>query len=252
MSSEYATFSAKEVLDIAGLSYRQINDWDARGTLPNERTRDGGWRRFSPRHLFIVMVIAELRRRFGVPLKRLDYVRECMTQKGANHLVAAVELMSIFGVGVWLLTDLEETFIMDSELEFLDLMGNRFFGGDSDASYLFLKVNPLVNRVLEAIPEVGPIESHGKGYEIIKQTSGTLLDRNETFVVESLRRPEVSRVEVVLKSGEIKTIRTAKKADPSDELQRLLSEHPYQKLTVVLRGGEIVSVEQESVHKAKD
>jgi hypothetical protein len=249
VAGQEAQFSSKDVQDVAGLSYRQINDWDARGVLPNDREGAGSWRRFTAKELFTVIVCAELRRHFGVSLSRLNYVREIMGHEEKNFLTWAYRLMVMLGVEVWLLTDLEKTFIMDSELEFLDLMGNGFFSGESERGYLFLKVSPLVNRLVEAIPDVEPAEAHGLGYEIMRRDEGTHFTREEVFVLESLRRPEFSRVEVILNNGEIKTIKTEEKQDSSSTLRSLLSQHGYQELTIVQKNGRVVSIKQQAVHK---
>ena len=49
-----------------------------------------------------------------------------MMQEGADHLAAAIRLMA-HGLHVFLLTDLKETFVMDSDLEFRDYMELGYF-----------------------------------------------------------------------------------------------------------------------------
>jgi hypothetical protein len=200
------------------------------------------------------MVCAEMRKKFGVPLGRLRFVREVMEQDEANHFAAAAKLMVIFGVGVWILTDFEETFIMDSELEFVSLMELGFFGGEDEKSYAFVKVNPLVNRLLDMMQDVEPLASHGRGYKILRQidSHGRVRSREEAFVLETIRDPEFSRVEVVLDNGDIKTIRTSAKRDATEQLEELLRRHTYQKLTVVQQDGRIVSIDQQATHKVED
>jgi len=254
MSKDEPTFSAREVQDAAGLSYRQINDWDSRGALPHERRSDRSWRRFTPKELFVLMVCAEIRRKFGVPVSRLRYVREVMEREGANHLLAAAGLMLSHGLGVWLLTDLERTFIMDSELGFIDLMNMGAFGGNQENAYVFVKVNPLVNQLLEKIPSIGQLEAHGRGYEILRELrdQATPKSRAEAFVLEMIRSPDVNRVEITLGNGEIKTLKTSTNHDVTEQLVSLLEEEEYQRLTVIQKAGHIVSIEQQAVHKVED
>lgn len=254
MSEKEISFSAGEVKDAAGLTYRQINDWDSRGALPHGRKSGRSWRRFSPKELFVLMVCAEIREKFGVPVARLRYVREVMERDGANHLLAAAGMMVTHGMGVWLLTDLERTFIMDSELGFIDLMNMGGFGGNEEAGFVFVKVNPLVNRLLEKIPSIGQLEAHGRGYEVLRelQDQATPKSRAEAFVLEMIRSPDVNRVEITLESGEIKTLKSSTNHDVTEQLLSLLEEEEYQRLTVVQKAGHIVSIEQQAVHKVKD
>src|SRR5688572_30182562 len=109
--AEDPTYTAKDAKDLAGVSYRQLNDWDSRGAVAADRDAEGGWRKFSPKQIFALMVCHEIRRLYGTPLERLAYVKNFMMQEKANHLLAAIELMEV-GLHVFLLTDLEKTFIM--------------------------------------------------------------------------------------------------------------------------------------------
>ena len=85
------------------MTYRQLNDWDARGAIPGGRAGDAGWRKFSARDLFAMMVCSEIRRRVGVPVESLRYVMNCMVQNdGRNHLSAAIKLMRLNKHGVTL------------------------------------------------------------------------------------------------------------------------------------------------------
>ena len=250
MESDDRDYSAADVQRSAGLTYRQLNDWDSRGALPHDRTGERGWRKFSLKEIFILSICNELHTRFGVPLQRLGYVREFMAQPGANHFSAAVDLMSMLGVGVWLLTDLEETFIMDSELEFIDLVQHQFLGGEKDSAYLFLKVNPIVNRILEATAGV-QIEAHGRGYEILREIhdlTGVRSDA-ERAVLEAIRSDDASRIEITLKDSSVETIRTTDYPRSSEQLNALLDANDYQKLTIVKRDGQVVSIERQTTEK---
>ena len=129
-------FTAKDAKKLAGLSYRQLNDWDARGAVPAERDKEGGWRKFTAKQLFALMICNEIRRLYGTPVERLRFVRFFMMQEGADHLAAAIRLMAE-GFHVFLLTDLKETFVMDSDLEFRDYMELGYFRVEETRPYLF-------------------------------------------------------------------------------------------------------------------
>ena len=105
-------FSARDVQRASGLTARQLNDWDERGALPHDREGEIGWRRFSIREMFVLVVCAELRSKFGVSVERVKHVQKFMLQDGADHFAAAIRLMGVLGVALWLLTDFEGTFVM--------------------------------------------------------------------------------------------------------------------------------------------
>jgi hypothetical protein len=247
-SEDGRDFTAREVREAAGLSYRQLNDWEDRGAVQTDSGRGRGWRRFSPREVFVLMVCAEIRRRFGVPVERLNFVREFMLKDGANHLHASAKLMAQLGVGVWLLTDLQKTFVLDSELEFLDLMENGYFGGDHDRAFIWIKVNPLVNKLLSCVKEPVHLPAHGRGYEILHQLRTMFETRTpeEHEVLQLIRSGDYDRVEVVMKGDEIRTIRTDRHFSKPDQqdLVNLIQQHDYQTIRVTTRDGRIVSIDQ--------
>jgi len=245
-------YSSREVQDAAGLTPRQVNDWDSRGMLPHGREGKGKWRRFSSRDLFALAVCAEIRRQFGTPVERLKWVQEFMLQEKANHLEAAIDLMTTLGVGVWLLTDFEQTFIMDSELEFTDLWQYGYFGPKREKSFVLLPIDTLVNRLLACLKKPIHLEAHGRGYEIMG--SARAMDRvrspEELLVLEKIRSGEFTRVEVETLDGEIATIRTTSRPDPGTRFEALLDK-PYQSLKLTTKDGKIVSIVQEVTTKPR-
>lgn len=245
-------YSSRAVQDAAGLSARQQNDWDSRGLLPHERDGKEGWRRYTPREIFVLMVCAEIRRQYGTPVERLKWVQECMLEDGANHFEAAVRLMAILGVGVWLCTDLQETFVMDSELEFIDMWKLGFFGAESETAFVFLPVNPIVNRLLSCLKEPVELEAHGRGYEVMRSVEAMHRARSpeELLVLDLIRKGDVDTVEVVSPAGEVETIRTTTRHDSAADIAQLLDE-PYQRLTVVTKNGRAVHIEQEITIKPR-
>src|SRR5688572_23058003 len=86
--------TAGDAKEAAGLTYRQLNDWDEKGVLPENESREARWRRFSPREIFALMVCSAIRKEYGVPLKSLKWLSDYMLQEGANHFEAAVQIIS--------------------------------------------------------------------------------------------------------------------------------------------------------------
>ncbi|MFN8022113.1 MAG: MerR family transcriptional regulator [Acidimicrobiales bacterium] len=243
---EGAAFTAGDVGRATGLSYRQINDWDSRGLLPSETERESSWRRFSPRDIFTLMVLAELRREFNASNEGLRFVRNSMTQEGANHLQAAAELMVILGVEVWLMTDFKETFVMDSELEFTDLWAHGFFGGPTNA-FAFVKVSPLVNRLFATLKEPLFLPSHGAGRKLMADIhrASTAQSQEELRILRELRDPDVVSLEILMKDGSIERINRLTRPDPTESLRDLLRAADYQKITIHRKDGRTVAVQRE-------
>lgn len=65
---------AAELRQLAGLSYRQLNEWEKRGALLSLRKDGKGWRRVTPLQAVALRVVASLRDEFGIPLKELKRV----------------------------------------------------------------------------------------------------------------------------------------------------------------------------------
>lgn len=250
-ATDERVYSARDVLRASGLTARQLNDWDERGALPHDREGETGWRRFSIREIFVLMVCAELRTQFGVSVERVKFVQKFMLQDGADHFQAAIRLMGVLGLGVWLLTDFEGTFIMDSEMEFEQLWSMGYFGGDEPAAYALLKVNPLVNRLLGCMKEPILLPAHGRGYQIMNDPSYNigLYSPEELEAIELIRSGNYESVEIVAPNGRIETLYATARVDPTADLNQIRREHPFQTLTVKMKDGKTLSVTQQKVIK---
>lgn len=220
--------------------------------LPHDREGEDRWRRFTARELFALAICAEIRREFGTPVERLKWMQNFMLQKGANHLEAAIQMMGSLGVGVWLLTDFERTFVMDSELEFADLWNHGYFGPNREKPFVLLPIDTLVNRLLACLKEPIQMEAHGRGYELMRSARAMAQVRTpeEHLVLEKIRSREFTRVEVEMPNGEIETVRTTSRPDPGTRIEALL-DTPYQSLRLTTKDGKVVSIVQEVTTKPR-
>ena len=148
------------------------------------------------------------------------------------------------------MTDFEDTFVMGSELEFHDMWRHGYFGASNESTLAFVNVTPLVNKLLGALEEPIKFEPHGHGYEILRSLDGTapILSTEERLVLDLIRGGEVDKVEEVLRSGDVETIRTTARKDAAADIAQLLDE-PYQRLTVSKKDGTVVLFEQELTMK---
>jgi hypothetical protein len=161
-------FLSHDVQAAAGLSSRQQNDWDARGALPHRRSGEEGWRRFSLRELFVLATCAEIRRRFGVRVERLKWVQDFMLKEEVDHLQQAAGVM-LFREAVWLLTDLEKTFLLSPDPKFESLWRHLSFDVRDQSAFVLLNLTPLVDRVLGRLDDDIRLEAHGYGEEELRQ-----------------------------------------------------------------------------------
>lgn len=65
------TLAASDVRELAGLTYRQLNEWDKRDALPHDRKGENGWRRVNAWQAIALSIAGDLQRRFGVPVAQL-------------------------------------------------------------------------------------------------------------------------------------------------------------------------------------
>lgn len=65
------THNAGIVKYATGLSYRQMNEWDKRGTLPHSREGESGWRKYSFLQIVSLNILSGLHSHFGIPLEKL-------------------------------------------------------------------------------------------------------------------------------------------------------------------------------------
>lgn len=245
------SYTARDVQDLAGLSYRQLNVWSARGVLPGEGGRGAGWRRFSGRELFALAICVEIRRFFGVPVGRLGRVIEAMRDETTDMLVEAAALSAETGAAVWLVTDLEDTCVLRAEAELAEFIGQGF-RGDSPAGLLWIKVSPLVRRLVARLRE----EEIPSGVRRMLETpeeQAIPCTPQEAEVLRLIRSGDYRAIEIVMHDGEIRTLHTARhiaEVEP-EQIADLIREHDYQTVTLTQRAGRQLVIEQRVSHKLR-
>ncbi len=142
------TIQVRDARTAVGISYRQINDWDARGVLGAAREGERGWRRFSVRDLIRMTILKQLRD-FGIPLNRMKKLSEWMRdEKVAEYIV----MKMVHGFRVYLYTDLVHNFGVYSDLELPDFVNAASLEGAAPPyPRVLLPLNKLVNRIFHAV-----------------------------------------------------------------------------------------------------
>ncbi len=242
---------ASDIRETVGLSYRQLNDWESKGVLPSKKRSKAGWRKFTPRELFVLMVCKEIRDKFGVPLEKLSFIKSVMLVSDANIAQDAVDLMNNFGMTIYLLTDLKETFIMDTDAEIEDLFRMGMFRGSDEQGYLLIKINPLINKLL-SFKGVGPIDTSDEVYDLMRKTKqqATANNRQEQKVLKLIREKKYKQVTIHLKDGEIirasteEELSEKKRDKPDKELLAIIKDQEYQSISLKVHDGKIVRLKR--------
>jgi DNA-binding transcriptional MerR regulator len=196
-NSDNPKFTASDARKLGGISYRQLNGWDSKGALPSQRKQGSGWRKFDPKQFFVILVCAEIRKQFGVPLQKLAWLQKFMLQDGANHFSAAVKKMR-YGLAVLILTDLRQQFDMDSDSAIGDLLDMGYCRYDEPQSYVLLLVNPLINKMLVMLQKPMRLEISDTAYDALSDARAALRVRDtaELEVLRLMRQPNVSKITV--------------------------------------------------------
>lgn len=259
---EAAAFTTGDIKNAAGLTYRQVAEWDGRGLLPQGRGDGPFWRRFTPREIFAVAVCAEIRDQFGVPVQKLKWVMDFMLAEGANHFAWATQRMA-YGMAIVLMTDLKTTFVMDTDLDISDMLDLGMFRSEEPDCVVLLKVNPIVNRILSLTSfSKSKLKISQHHYAILRRarslavlTTTDTATPEELQVLATLRKPGVKRVEVALKNGKIE------RADIDDEIDldptldiglqmaTVLKTHRQGRVSVPVSDGEAMRINRKTTVK---
>ena len=151
----------------------------------------------------MILVCAEIRKQFGVSIEKLAWLQKYMLQDGANHFLAAVEMMRD-GLAVLLFTDLREQFEMNSDFEISDLLRLGYCRHYEEPSYLLLLVNPIVNKMLAALKNPARLEISEKIYDVMGAVAAAtrVRDTAEFAVLETMRQANTSKFTVIQTSDD--------------------------------------------------
>lgn len=235
---------ACDLREAAGLTYRQLNNWEAKGVLPSSERTEPGWRKFSYREVFAIMICSDIKQRFGVPLESLRSLQLHLLDPETNFLGNALERIFWERVAFYLLTDLKSSFKMLSIVELGGSGGDEALVGEQPAGFILLKLNELVNRILLFIDKPFQIKTTDVSHDSEAEQEILRLVRDGTF----------SRVSVQLKNGRIFAAEAEREIPRSkkNRLLEILSEQDFQTVTMSKQNGEIVRITQKLPIKFPD
>jgi DNA-binding transcriptional MerR regulator len=195
-------FTASDIKKAGGVSYRQLNGWDSKGALPRQRARNSGWRKFDPKQFFVILVCAEMRKQFGVPIEKLAWLQKFMLQDGADHFSAALEMMK-YGLAVLIFTDLSHEFEMDADYAIGGAIDMGSCRHEKSQSHVLILVNPIINKMLLALKNPMRLEITEKIYDAVSdlRASMTVRDTVELELLKLMRQSDVSKINITQTDG---------------------------------------------------
>ncbi len=241
---EELPFSARDAKRLADLTYRQLHIWEEKGILPIKRGDIDSWRRFSISQMFVLMVCSELRRRFGVPLDKLKSLRKGLMADEEGFYCHVIRIMSLMGTPVFLYTNLDDMIEVNSDIEIGNLMRLSWFTSERMDSLVFLKLNPIVNRLLGMGKEPIhiPQDESYRHSMLRRESKNHARSPEELIILEALREGRYLELTIKTKGGEIQHVTAAEDLPTSDlnRIQELLKENKYQQFELTQTDGQVV------------
>ena len=236
-------FKASDVKAASGLTYRQLNDWEERGALPESKDRGSKWRRYSMLDLFIIVVLAELKTQFNTPIEKLKFVKGHIEKRGVSRLNALIFQVAGNGISQWLLTDFEKKIVIDSEIEIRDMFDRGDFHSTDQMAYVLLNITPLIQKIGQALV------NQEIAFPNVLFNALQARKEMEEEILRHVRNSQIEKVEVLMNDETVKTIKTTRSRDVQTQLKKLLNENDFQTVTITKRDGEIVQIKQTVTHK---
>jgi len=247
MSDREKPYTARHAKELAGLSYRQLNDWEQRGALPGEDDRDGeAWRRFSPSEMFALMICGELKREYGIPLEKLKFILESISGGGDAHFRRAIWLVEQ-GVSTLLITDMTKTLMIESDLEVEDLVFSEFFRANAFKHSLILRLNGLVEALIPLLENHETRARDESIYRLKYQVDAALRVHTiaELELLQAVRNGDFDTITLKIRNNKILEMDgegtlASEKVHEHDGHVRIPAENTFETLTVSRHDGHIV------------
>ncbi len=237
-------FTARDIRDLTGITYRQLNDWENRGLLPSSSRRGRKWRRFDDRESFAILICAQLRQQYGIPIDSMIWVKDQLLTDWQHGFYVAKTKFEMDGASVFLLTDLKHRFTILTSPDLARMSITGFFETSSCQHFLLLKLNRLINRMLlYEDPPFQLFESPAATHlSAIPNRQLWIREVGEATVLESIRKRNFREVHVQLTDGAIRTVFADQDYSGMtlSELDNLSKSWKYQTMILKKNDGEFV------------
>lgn len=194
----WSVYSAQEFSDLqkkqytlSGIipSYRVVNSWAEQGLLDDNRVTDKGWRKYSLIDVAMVIIFKALRD-FGVSIEKMKAIK--------TYLQTPIRAVEIEGKRLDLITFAVLYAQRSQQNKNLYLYiyedGSAFLGTSEDVEE-FKAQNPTFRKMYIAVNLNEIWSEHFREIQR-KEEHLLILNREEVAVINSIRRPDVSKVVV--------------------------------------------------------
>jgi DNA-binding transcriptional MerR regulator len=237
-----------EIGRLTGVSYRQINDWHSRGAIHPDQTSPAGWRRFSVSDAFYICVLAELKDKFSVALPKDGQLYLTLTGNDRQVLDQIYSAASKDGVETWLETDLASYYRLSTDRQ--DVNTFRYGGRRSSNSNLRVNLTSIALVLARTIKTLWNDQLLDESSDV-QADLANLVKQLQNLNPTNLGGQQLAPHTVSVHSGgeESATVRTQANRSTDSDLQSLVAEHPFQTITINVRGGRINTINQEVITK---
>ena len=243
--------STRTVKKLTGLTDRQLTDWDHRGAIPVNRESRGGWRRYSPLDVFLLMICWEIRDKFSVPVEKLKFIQKSIISNEPKCIEKLFNAVYIFNLQVFLITDFEKLLLIKPLLEIADMIKKNTFSGRGYEKLIFLNVNRLINKLFKElglpVPDEEKIEI-GRVVFAAQERFKCTQSLEETALLALSRQKGIDKVEVKLADGKIKMLRTSEERGSGldkNEIMDLIDSADFLNISIRKHNGEIIRITRE-------
>jgi hypothetical protein len=238
-------FRATETARVVGLTYRQLRTLEERTAGTATRQGKGAWNTYTYRNIFAILICVEIRDRFGVPFDRLGWLIDFMLQDGADHFSYAHRTIRKHGFVVFLLTDLKSFFQMGTDIDLEEMLQLGYFRHDEPEAYYMLKINPIINRILELTKHPEPLKVRGDFYQEISKVDRLWRASNleERDLLAFVRDRKNRGVKVQLnEAGDITHFECEREEPASSDVAELIAKDPFQTVEIKTRRGGVTLI----------
>jgi len=236
--------TASDVKEAAGLSYRQLNSWD----VESSRDSENGWRRFTGAQVLALTIMSALKAR-GIPAQSMHKLYRWLSVPGKT--ASWMLEMAYMGFACYLITDLEETFAVETAMDAADMLQAI---GESDRAYIYLPLNKIINRYLKTI-DCPPAKVKYTLWDferlMLKPYSDASPSEQERTILNLIKKKEFQKILITVKGG--KPVQINIEEDFNEialpDVKKLIEQGKYQKITLIQKDGRLLSARRDEVVK---
>ena len=177
-----------------------------------------------------------------MPLEKLVWLKSFMLQEKADHLQAAVRMMQ-HGLAVFIFTDLEKSFDMAADITIADMLELGYCRYDHPHAFIFICVNPIVNKILAALKKPVRLEISDRVYKArwAANDKFRVQDDAELAVLDAMRDDDVKRFIVTARDKEI-LLELEQELQEGTDLNTAVGGHDFQTVTIKRHEGKNVRI----------